>query len=731
MAEKICPICGKANPDGLENCLFCQAPLLPLGEKPLGILPQLPKNAEEDSLEWLRSSRSDTGLGQEIVDNPSESQEPTDIPENEDEPPDWINRLRDVSGLEKLPEEPHGDLQKIASSKQENVGEAEPDQPELEDLSEQLPSQVLSVASEKSGEDNRDGEKRKIDPVLTKQNGATLSDEDQLTRLASGQAIDKEETHGDQDQMVISEASPTSKETPDRFWETPQDNENLLTPLLQDSTANQQSERDIQESKPQGVSENGDFTDQPSDFAARSISPSIEANEQVANWLSGAPVVHPVESEPELEGLQRIGLISSPKTDGVFNENEKKKQPVINTDDETDELAQSHLPEWLPTMRPVDAVFTSGEFPDNPLVENSGPLAGLSAILPASDLPAYYSKPPVYSIKLNITERQRLHTGILENMLQEGEKVPVTELKKRGLSNRLARIGVGLLILLVMVPAVFWGGQTGITPLPRADNRIMTFYDLIEKLPDGVPVLVAMDYQTGYSGEMHLTATNVLARLIEKNIGLALISTVPAGPAMGIDMIERARAVVGSVDDNLSEAYRLSQRTVNLGYLTGGTAALQEFVYQPKKATFYGQDVIRDRKPVWEHAVLENVSGLKDFGMVILLCDNFNSGRAWIEQVQPNLGKVPMVVVTSAQTGPLLAPFLASGQVGAMLSGFAEGAAYSQLVQLPATPDGGWIGYQAGTIIVLILIVIGQLVQGVLSMFKNRKEQERISMNGS
>ncbi len=79
MAEVRCPMCGKANPEELDVCQYCQARLKPIWESA-----PLESASDNDLPEWLRSLRS----------------EPEAEKGKEEALPDWLSGLRDVSDVE-------------------------------------------------------------------------------------------------------------------------------------------------------------------------------------------------------------------------------------------------------------------------------------------------------------------------------------------------------------------------------------------------------------------------------------------------------------------------------------------------------------------------------------------------------------------------------------------------------------------------------------------------------
>jgi hypothetical protein len=105
------------------------------------------------------------------------------------------------------------------------------------------------------------------------------------------------------------------------------------------------------------------------------------------------------------------------------------------------------------------------------------------------------------------------------------------------------------------------------------------------------------------------------------------------------------------------------------------------------------------------------VQNLSDFKAIIILTDNADSGRVWVEQTGAALGSTPLLMVISAQAEPMLLPYYDSGQVQGLVTGLAGGEAYAQTV---ASPGGKtslvqryWNSFSAGTLVAILLIVVG------------------------
>jgi hypothetical protein len=143
---------------------------------------------------------------------------------------------------------------------------------------------------------------------------------------------------------------------------------------------------------------------------------------------------------------------------------------------------------------------------------------------------------------------------------------------------------------------------------------------------------------------------------------VVLVSTSLAGPVLGEELI-----MTSNTGGNV-----LTDRVTNLGFLAGGIISLKEFSLAPQAAARYGMDWVKTGQNAWQHPALEGIQHITDFSLVLVLTDSGDTGRMWIEQVQPSLGDVPMMMITTAQSAPILSPYLAGGQIDGLISGLAR-----------------------------------------------------------
>lgn len=462
-----------------------------------------------------------------------------------------------------------------------------------------------------------------------------------------------------------------------------------------------------------------------SEVSAEEIAAAAELlSGKTPDWLQGleepaetaeAEEAQPTAEEPAqaLAGSEIpdwLSEISPASGEAVQAPEPAAEMPAVSA--ETADLSQSDLPGWVKAMRPVEAAVPQPpvENAETEQVEKSGPLAGLAGVLPGGGaLP--YSKPPLYSMKLQVTEAQQMRAALLDDVLAgEGQPVPAPA-EKKSTSSLLLRGLVALVLLVAALIPLFLGSS--FMPIPESlTPEAAQVFNTIETLPADSTVLLVADYTPSLAGEMDAAAATVVEHLMNKGANIAIFSTVPLGPVMGENLI--TTALRGLVDEQ--NPYVNRSKLFNLGFLPGGAAALQQFAASPSAALTRGLDSTNP----WTQPALQKVQTLADFDQVILVTDDPDLARAWVEQTGSVLKDKPLAVIASAQAAPLISPYVDAGQVRGMVAGMAGGAAYEQVTQRPLH-SGMWDSYQAVLVTALVLILLGALVNGLRSLLNRRK----------
>lgn len=215
-------------------------------------------------------------------------------------------------------------------------------------------------------------------------------------------------------------------------------------------------------------------------------------------------------------------------------------------------------------------------------------------------------------------------------------------------------------LLLVLAGAVLLPADIGLR-LDRADSSASRGMNAaLDRLPENPTVLVGFDADLGTYAEVRPTVRALLADLLARGANLAFISLTPEGRALAIAELNRL--------DRLEADPR---QIVDLGFLPGAEAALVALA-----------------RGLGPHAAEGTISALlgtaelPDPGMALVIGGNDLGPRSWVEQVAPRRESLQIVAVAPTVLLPELQPYLASGQLAALLATPRDGAAYRASVEL-------------------------------------------------
>lgn len=377
-------------------------------------------------------------------------------------------------------------------------------------------------------------------------------------------------------------------------------------------------------------------------------------------------------------------------------------------------LRPAELPSWVQAMRPVESVIseTEGAPPEEQPIEERGPLAGLRGVLPAVPGVGPSSIPKAYSIKLLASEDQLSNATMLEKMLDEEVNTKPVATQKVMLTQRILRWLIAAVLILVVGATVYYNPQIDpiSTSVPPETSAALDF--IKNTLPANAPVLLVFDYEAARAGELEAAAAPMVDQMLAlKNPRLSLISSTPTGSGLAERFMQILQA---------DREYTRDENYINLGYLPGGAAGVQAFSNDPvstKQFTTIGEGA-------WTTPVLQGVSRLSNFAAIILLTDDVETARIWIEQTENNRGEARLLVVSSAQSGPMIRPYVRSGQVDGMVTGLEGSAPIEQSNSgRPGMARRYWDAYGFGLLAAVVMIVLGALWSLASSFQALRKEQ--------
>jgi hypothetical protein len=225
--------------------------------------------------------------------------------------------------------------------------------------------------------------------------------------------------------------------------------------------------------------------------------------------------------------------------------------------------------------------------------------------------------------------------------------------------------------------------------------------EIINTLSNTDRVLVAVDYQPSFSGEMDAAGSTVLDHLMLRGVSLAFVSSHPSGPL-------QAERLVNLVNQRYGHTYGEAQIS-NLGYISGGRAGILAFATNPRLLAPVTLDT--GTNP-WEGGVLQGITRASDFSVAVVMTESPDTARLWIEQFQPQLGAKPLIMVLSAQAEPIVRPYFEGSpqQVQGFVAGTAGAAAYESLLGRVGLARGHWGAYSLGVLATCILILVGAII---------------------
>jgi hypothetical protein len=432
------------------------------------------------------------------------------------------------------------------------------------------------------------------------------------------------------------------------------------------------------------------------------------------------------EELPPIEGVDEEGELTGGEIPSWLQDLGKDvEEDLVDEEDDLPVLAKATLPPWLEAMRPLETFRAPLEIEleeEEEIVEAAGPLAGLKGVLLAEPVVAMPRTPIVSVGTLDISDRDYSQTEILQKIVEEEQREEEAILKKRISFPLIRWIAAAVLVLGVTMPTLLGFPQFK-TPFelqfPRQPYELPITRDVIDNTPLDQPVLLVFDYAPSYFAEMDAIAGALVENLFSRDQSVISLSTQPTGPMLADRMFKR----VGVVHDAVN-----GEDYLHLGYLSGGTTAIQLFATAPSASLSNGFNLPDDFEgnSVWESPLLENIEQIQDFAMVAVITSGTEHARNWAEQIHPLMGETPLIMVVSAGAEPLIHPYFESEdpQIKGILTGLPSALIYEGYNGIQADAFQRWSSYGAGLLIAVAVIFAGAVYGVVTWVFKVKKTRD-------
>ena len=656
------------------------------------------KEEKQEDLSWLHNLEADS----KQTDDLSSSQKDTGFdfspaPSSSDEDLSWLNNLGTTSApsFEDTPSQPASSSSQEDLSWLNNLGGTSASS--LEDT----PSQPVSSSSQEdlSWLDNLGGASASS-PEDTPSQPASSSSQEDLSWLNN-----------------LGGTETTSESTPIPSF-TQQD-ETPTSPFLPSNTA-PLDQGNVPSSTPDWLK---NAIDEPSMPPLGATSMEWFADQNTADE---APVPPTITPDPVQSGAPASSVndsLSSQDVDSLFDvdmpdwlsrepDSDGASQPSASDELTDDSLAPVALPSWVQAMQPVESMLdddNSSTSSDKQVTEHEGPLAGFSGVIPSAPIGSSL-RPKAITLKLQATDDQQASASLLEQIMAVETLVRPINPSLWVPAQRALRWVLSAMFMLV-IAAVLAIGPQNILPV-FATSSTNELSNLVSTVPDNSPVLVVIDYEPSLAGELEVVSGPLLDQLaLTRKSTFTFIATSPNGAGL-VERLMYTTRINQPMPGGLG--YQAGAQYFNIGYLPGGSAGVHGFVEDPVK--------------IMPHV---NVDGFSSFKALVILTDNAESTRLWVEQLEqmkqsaPAIASQPLFVVSSAQAGPMLEPYVSSGQIDAMINGLSDAAKYEYVNNTrPGTARVYWDAFGIGLMLAIMSIILGSLWSLIAGIRARRAEGE-------
>lgn len=692
-----CPKCGRSNTDEAYICQFCDAPLVTYTP------PEIPKEEEQaaedqQSDEWLENLRKKKDedakvLGEDYFNRFGQPLEEDEQDESVRDPDQWLSMLSTEGTpppqdpLQRDNDAPTPEwLEMIRARINSENGEPQPASPEQgEDWLNKLRKQTEELKPPPEGL-----------PGWAKTE-APLSD------------IIEEIVPPEEPVSPIEEAAeepaplPIDAEIPVPEVETPQP---VSPPPFFESEAELAAFPPPEQPLPEGV----DFTppplaepEHPIPEALRNSIPAIDASQFSEEFLLPEEELLKRKDEPR----DKIPSREIPNwLSNILGENEAEATSMSAVDASQKDLPvdgmvqPGAIPGWVQAMRPTEVIAPQkpGGHDFDRHTEENGPLAGIQGTLSSESTIPVYSRVKDYHVGLDAKKKREENISLFKEVVSSEQKESKVPGYRRARAAGTVRWVLAALMTLILIFAMLRGLKPENLPGSMPKETIQLF-QAIGSLQPGDKVLIAVDYEPAYAGEIESAVNPVLNHLMERQADLYIISTTPAGSSLAMKML----AGMSRFPQPAHAPYQSGESFHILGYLPGGQAGIQLLNQGPVKAIPVTPDLIKTS----EFPALTEYTSLADFKALLVLSDQPDTVRAWLEQMQTTNGQPALWAVVSAQAVPMLRPYVRSGQLQGLAAGEYGGALYERIFQQPGVAWGQWNVYHTGLLTAILLVLMG------------------------
>jgi hypothetical protein len=232
------------------------------------------------------------------------------------------------------------------------------------------------------------------------------------------------------------------------------------------------------------------------------------------------------------------------------------------------------------------------------------------------------------------------------------------------------RIGwiAALVLLAIALPALL--RIDTLTGTPNRWPGVGEAFAAVQATRSDDLVVILWGYDPATAGELDLAMEPVMRHLLAQRTRPAVLSLLPGGVASARRLLAQVRETPRP--GGLTQTAELG-RLVTYTFAPGGAAVLPLLARNP--AAIWGANT-----PAAPRGLPASPA------LVVVAAAQAEDVQQWLEQVQPLL-PAPVIAVTAAGADPILRPYLASGQLAGLVSGFDGAYVYQRLLDPFVAPE--------------------------------------------
>ena len=667
---------------------------------------------EKDSTSSDISSEENQPSSQDEELSPAEESESLDdTPSEEDEKaPDWLKNIRDlksVTGTLSLPsneDQEEDDWLENLSSSIKSDREADDDdfleelineEPETADSKDEEPDWLENIEDDQTKKEEKKGESKEevsdfpgwLDNVRSK-------------HVEDSQKIEIYENSPEEAPPVEDDPEKVSEESSTPDWLQGIDEQKKeIQSLDDDSTTNKEDLPDWLQDIMSGSKKEKEILDELSEKSEVEITEKVlsPAEEKIKEVKENLEDEEAWVDQFELDGIE---IPNDEVLDWLDETNEPAalttEEPVVIT-----EPQESELPSWLDDIVPET----------NEEILLTGPLMDLTNPLPLETAIKKIHAPHMPTQDIFLTEIQEKHVEhIFELLKDEDSEQQITDLSPSK-PQPFLQIIIAIALILGIVFSVF--KEDDVAGPSNTPIYVQDFENEISSLKDDDHVLVAIEYQSAFIGELETSAGVVVKEIINKNAEINFITTNPVGPGL----------INHLINNQLSDQISSSADFVTGGYIAGDSAGLLYFAENPQESS-----------PIFSKNHPKDISKIEDYDLILIITDDITNARGWLEQVQPKLtdndtyeNQPPILMITSSQLEAIIHPYYATTpkRIDGYISGLRGFSQYQNILG-KMTQNDLWNGYSQGVSVAILIILLGSVYQIIQSRPKSKQRSQEI-----